>query len=157
MTMVSDQVGEWLTLRGAAARLNLSEKTLRRRVKAGAVQARQVSTQHGQAWEVWVDGGQPTLSTVDGQGTQPVSTPELLEALRLVRDQQQIIIEMSGRLGYLQAELGQARERILALEAPKVEPMPIEPTPAVAGPPAPVVRPWWRRWIGRDEGVRGTA
>lgn len=144
--MVSDQAGGWLSLRDGALHLNVSEKTLRRRVKAGTVQARQVPTQHGQAWEVWVDRGHPSPSTVDGQGTQTIPALELLEALRLVRDQQQTIMELSGRVGFLQAELGQARERILVLEAPKEEPVAVEPAPAASAAPAPAVKPWWRFW-----------
>jgi len=147
MTMDTGTAGEWLSLKAAAQRLHLSEKTLRRRVKAAVVEARQVATQHGQAWEVWVDDGIPESSRVDGQGSQPVHGPELLEALHLVERQQQTIMELAGRVGFLQSELGQARDRILALEAPKPEPVTVEPTPVVEATPAPATRRWWRRWF----------
>lgn len=144
----SDQGGEWLSLRAAADRLGISEKTARRRVKRGDLQGRQVSTQHGQAWEVWVAQRVPTAGRVDAEGTPPVQGPELLEALRLIERQQQTIMELSGRVGYLQAELGQARERILALEAPKVDQVTANDAEAVSEAPE---RPWWRRawgWLG---------
>jgi hypothetical protein len=58
--------------------------------------------------------------------------------------------ELYGRLGYLQAELTQARERILALEAPKEPIAPPPPAGAIFRPlpaePEPPRRPWWRFW-----------
>jgi hypothetical protein len=58
--------------------------------------------------------------------------------------------ELYGRLGYMQAELAQARERILALEAPKEPIAPPPPAGAIFRPlptePEPPRRPWWRFW-----------
>jgi len=53
---------------------------------------------------------------------------------------------LAGETGRLTAELGQARERILALEAPKPDPITVEPTPESEMAPAPATRPWWRFW-----------
>jgi hypothetical protein len=50
-------------------------------------------------------------------------------------------MELAGRCGFLQAELAGARDRILALEAPKDATAVAEPDP-----PAPPPRPWWRFW-----------
>src|SRR5918992_5606010 len=67
MTMDDGQSGAWLSLRDAARQLGLSDKTIRRRVKAGTLQARQAATLHGPAWEVWVDAGVPGMARVDGE------------------------------------------------------------------------------------------
>ena len=147
MTMDNGHAGEWLSLRDAARRLSLSEKTLRRRVKAGMLEGRQVDTPHGPGWQVWVDTDPGAPSTVDGQGTHPVQGPELLEALRLIERQQQTILELSGRVGYFQAQLEQARETIHALEAPQSTIVESESTPGAEAIPEPATRPWWRRWF----------
>jgi AraC-like DNA-binding protein len=141
VTVDNGRSGVWVSLKDAARQLGLSDKTIRRRVKAGTLQGRQAATPRGPAWEVWVD----TAGTLDGEGTRPVQGPELLEALHLIERQQATIMELSGRVGYLQAELTQARERILALEAPKVEPVDVEPTAADEGDSGPATRRWWHR------------
>jgi hypothetical protein len=153
------QQGRWLRLRDAARSLRVSERTLRRRVQAGSAQGRQVTTPFGMAWEVWIDGGvdsaDPAPTTPGGRGNGHAD-PALLEALQLVgrlqadyrsaeQRYQQQLMELSGRVGYLQAELTQARERILALEAPKTEPADVEPTAAAEATSEPATRPWWRR------------
>jgi len=115
----TDQSGAWLPLREAARQLGISEKTTRRRVKAGTLEGRQQGTQHGPAWQVWVPAGLATAGTVDTRGTQAVQGADLAELVELVERQQQTILELSGRCGYLQAELAQARATILALEAPQ--------------------------------------
>lgn len=51
--------------------------------------------------------------------------------------------ELYGRLGYFQAQLELAQERIRLLEAPKEAPPPVEPEPMKVDPPQ---RPWWRIW-----------
>ena len=75
---------------------------------------------------------------------------EAAEWAALVRHLTQQNLEMAGRLGYLQAELAQARERILALEAPKDPIAPPPPAGAIFRPlpaePKPPRRPWWRFW-----------
>ena len=148
MTPDNDQVGEWQSLREAAASLGLSEKTLRRRVKAGVLESRQVETPHGPAWQVWVDGVRGPAPTVDGRGTHPVRGPELLEALRMIERQQQTILELSGRVGYFQAQLEQARETIRALETPKGTGIARDTTPSGEAVSEPATRPWWRRVFG---------
>ena len=47
---------------------------------------------------------------------------------------EQTVMELSGRIGYLQAELAGARERILALEAPKTAPRPPRTVRRFLGP-----------------------
>jgi AraC-like DNA-binding protein len=69
--------GQWMLLKDAAAVLGISERTARRRIKGTELQGRLVASQ----------------------------TPELLAALAQLERQQQTIMELSGRLGLLQAEL----------------------------------------------------
>jgi hypothetical protein len=118
-----------------------------------------MSTPFGPAWEVWVDGADPMPPTpVGGRGRH--ADPTLLEALRLVerlqadhrtaeeRYQQQLM-ELAGRVGYLQAELTQARDTIKMLEAPKEPPPCPSPDEAELGEPP---HGWWGRVLARIYG-----
>jgi hypothetical protein len=71
----------------------------------------------------------------------------MLRMIDLVERQQQTIMELSGRVGFYQAQVEQLREQ-LALEAPKAGPVDAEPTAAAEAAAAPATRPWWRRWFG---------
>ena len=153
MAQENGQEGRWARLREASAALGVSERTLRRRVQAGAAEGRQVATPFGPAWEVWIDSADPPPpSPVGAKGGR--ADPALLEALHLVerlqsdyraaeQRYQQQLIELAGRVGYLQAELAQARA---ALEAPKPEmaPEPAPTTEAVSRPPTSI----WRAVVG---------
>lgn len=137
--------GQWVPLREAAAALGISERTARRRIKGAELQGRLVASQKGPAYEVWLDSGQPIPALSSQQGSQ---TPELLAALAQLERQQTTIMELSGRLGFLQAELQQRDETIRALQAPREEPAPQEPdaVAAVAEKPLGASRPGrWRR------------
>ena len=59
--------------------------------------------------------------------------------------QQQTIMELSGRVGFCQAQVEQFREQ-LALEAPKPEPIAVEPTPEPEAAPEGEAKPWWKFW-----------
>jgi len=129
----------WLSLAEAARALGISEKTARRRAKVGQLEARQVSTRHGPAWQVRVPGTVDTGGRVDPTGTQAAT---MLELVRLVGDLQgkaEAAAMWQGRAEMLAAQLADAREMIRALEAPG--PVPSPTPPAVAG--------WWDRWQGR--------
>lgn len=65
---------------------------------------------------------------------------QLAERDRRIADLEQERFQLAGQLGFYQAQLETARERIKLLEAPKPEPG-RESTPA----PAPR-RPWWQIW-----------
>jgi hypothetical protein len=146
------QQGDWITLRAAAEAAGISEKSARRRIKDGYWRARRVDSPYGPAWQVWMasDGSAPT--TLDnGNGESPYPVTETLDSaltslVALVREQQTTIMELSGRLGFLQAELQQRDAVILALQAPQEEPTPGEEPPATVA--AAEERPrasWWRR------------
>jgi len=158
--------GEWLTLAEAAERLGISIYTVRRQAKRGELKARQVATRHGLAWQVSLGnlpGVAPTVSSTPNQAAESHIVPELLYLIeRLQADyrasaerHQQQVMELSGRLGFMQAELQQAREQ-LALMAPKEEPpgnlsrrMTGFPAPEPEAAPGPAQKPWWRFWDRR--------
>ena len=145
-TVDSGRPGAWLTLREAADRLGISEKTARRRVKAGTLEGRQVSTLHGLAWQVWVDDRVDTrrvAATVDDHGTLdeggrhtdvPDQGSAFLERVRLVdrelvrlidrlHEENRALAEAAAvwqtRAELLGIRLDQAHEQLRALEAPK--------------------------------------
>lgn len=138
MTGQQGDNGAWLRAAEAAELLGVSEKTVRRKAKAGQLPARQVSTGHGPAWEVWVSGAEPRPGTgraqtdtrpavdrsavdmagqVAGHGDAP-----LLEALQLINKLTEENRNLAGQLGYVQAQLQQRDEQLKALTAPKVDP-----------------------------------
>lgn len=135
--------GRWLSLAEAAHALGISEKTASRRARAGQIEARQVSTRHGPAWQVRVPGTVDTGDRVDPTGTQAAT---MLELVRLVGDLQgkvEATALWQGRVEMLASQLADARETIRALEAPKPEP---EPSPS---PAPPYAASWSDRWQAR--------
>jgi hypothetical protein len=128
---VDQAARDWLTLAEAGQRERVSVDTIRRRLKRGEPEARLARPPRARLAGA---GGQlagvlPTISSTPMQPAQGVDTFELLH---LVRDQQQTILELSGRCEYYQAQLEQAHERIRALEAPR-EPETAEVHPGVRG------------------------
>jgi hypothetical protein len=125
--MDSDQA--WVSLKQAALRLGLSEKTIRRRVEAGRLEGRKMSTPTGPAWLIRVDDVQPMMLR-EGVGTGtvlPTPAAGLVEALAMIERQQHQITEMAGRLGYYEAEVEQLRTALLAIQVPQAEPTPESP------------------------------
>jgi hypothetical protein len=130
--------GRELTVPAAARVLGISERAVRWRIQAGTIGA----TRNGRAWTVYVPAdNDPVVDAVvveTQRGSDAVV--ELARQLQAreghVRDLERTNMELAGQVGYLQAELAQAREQ-LAL------------APPVDATPAPVDRPsWWRRIIG---------
>jgi hypothetical protein len=151
----------WLTLAEAARALGVSVDTMRRRLKRGEVEHRQASTRYGRTWQVRLGRARGDLPTVGEAPTQPAEGHLVTELLHLIERLQadyraaaerheQTVMELSGRIGYLRAELAGARERILALEAPKVEP---EPAPDGEATSRRATRRRWRSWEGRRDGA----
>lgn len=167
-----------LSAEEAAHRCGVSSKTVRRWIESGRLKADKV----GRSFRIDVSDLAPFIghseprpvSTVDTGQDSPDRFGELV---RLVRDQQQTIMELSGRCGYYQAEVEQLRATVLALQAPKVEPetmasgnsspadqaegmvtsedrlVPIGTTDGLSPigdsgeRPAPPRPSWWRRWL----------
>jgi hypothetical protein len=156
--------GEWVGLGEAGRRLGFSEKTARRRVKAGQLQGRQVSTQHGPTWQVWVPAGVDAAGRVDSTGTLLATMLELVRLVGELQAKAEASAMWQARAELLAHQLGEARERIRMLEAPREDstivetepepaPVPEPPTPQPngqgAGNPLPRVRDsasWWSRW-----------
>ena len=119
------QDGAWVTLAEAAPILGVSVDTVRRRLKRGDVQARLVHTQHGPTWEVClgnVQGGAPTVGSTPRQtadGHQDGAT--LPESIRRVSRLKEENRNLAGQLGYVQAQLEQARSELRALQAPAAQ------------------------------------
>ena len=117
----------------AARHLGVSVKTARRRAKVGELLSRQVATQHGQAYEVWLrmGGHRPnsmgghvstvndqatrvatlTTATLDGQATQRVDDETTVELVRLVDRLQREARDLAGLVGLLQQRLVFAEDR----------------------------------------------
>ena len=64
---------EWLTLREAASQMGRSVVTLRRAIRKGSVQARQVRGKHGPTWEVASSTLSTPLSRLTGRVDHPPS------------------------------------------------------------------------------------
>ncbi len=137
--------GQRLPIAEAAAVLGLSEKTIRRRIKAGTLQADRAVTPQGHVWLVHVNGvatppsGQPVQVSAEDRQTA------MLELTRSVANE--LTRSMSIRIEELVRENERLRLQLqLALEAPKPEPVAVEPTAVVEATPEPAARPWWRFW-----------
>lgn len=144
----------------------MSEKTVRRWVASGRLTA----DKRGRSFRIRAsdlaavaghDDGR-TADSRNGSASGPVLSangaapipdrphPDGAHWAALVDKLTQQNLEMAGRLGYLQAELAQAREQIKALQAPKEPIAPPPPVGAIFRPlpaePEPPRRPWWRFW-----------
>ena len=165
------QQGRWFTIAEAAPLLGVSVDTVRRRLKRGEIEARQVHTQHGPTWEVCLGTVQGVPAGEPGQDAQGAAEGSaMLEALRLIGRLQEENRDLAGQLGYVRAQLAAAEDRVRALEAPRLpQDAPVsatasnltarddEPTTEPSEPSSPPVpapippspngsRPWWRRW-----------
>ncbi len=147
-----------LGLDEAARVLGLSERTIRRMIKTGEIDAYKLKTPRGEVWRVRLGNSAPTgtqpgknpgteggtpagnaATTAADPGTPaPPGTVELVQLVdRLTRDNQQL----AGQVGYLQARVQDQERQIALLMAPKDD-APVE-TPAEPEHR----RPWWRRLL----------
>ena len=122
--------GEWLRLGDAAKRLGISPYTLRRRIKAGKVQAKQQPTRQGYEYLVFLEAD----ATPDPLDIKPERT-ELQVLAELVQQQSQRIEQLSAEVGYWR---GRYEER----ESPKLL---VAPEPA-GDQEESRSRPWWKFW-----------
>ena len=114
----------------AAARLGISERTLRERIKAGKIAATKVIDRGNAAYRVFLDAPPaatpappltPVIAPPVTEAAPPAPDPSLSEFLAFLREKDQTILELAGRCGWLQAQLQAAHERIALLEAPKAQ------------------------------------
>ncbi len=115
--------GQVWTIKEAAKALGQSEKTIRRNIKNGKLKAQQVPGKYGMEYRITdlpidrpLDRG-PAIST----------DIALVKALDMVRALQAENERLAGQLGFLQAQLQEAQNKIRLLTAPKL--------------------PWWRRLL----------
>ena len=148
---------EYLELTDAARRMGLSSEALKKRLIRGTVPGRKVDGR----WMVLVPDVchdvTPDVTTRDDghhdgrhdDGVTPSSQPSLRDELieRLHREN----VELAGRIGWLMAELEQARREILLLKASVSQG---EMPASQRGAERPPRRPWWRfwRWIAPSGG-----
>jgi excisionase family DNA binding protein len=162
-----------LSVQEAAEALGCSEKTIRRRIKAGSLTAHRLPTSQGYEWRVHLDGAIDQASPspavqLNGQGGNlpggadqgdthvpdhadspagphsEASNEALLKALDFAERLQRENMELAGRVGFLQAKLQTAEDQILALSAGKAMPEQYEQT---SDPPVLAAsRPWWKFW-----------
>ena len=138
--------GTLLSLAAAASRLGVSESTIRRRVKAGTLPHIQVEQGRRVIWRIPAHAIPDTSATPPGvndtsggtngvTATPGLTPPAVARLLDLVERQQEQVAQLSGQVGFLQAQVQERDTQIKLLQAP-----PDEPT-----------RRWWRKvWrLGR--------
>jgi excisionase family DNA binding protein len=145
-----------LTVKQAAELAGIPERTMRRWVRSGRVAA----VRHGHGYRVSPEAvaaisagsatlGREAVATTATVVATPAATGPMAESvaelLRMLDQRDRTIMELSGRVGYYQAQVEQLREQ-LALEAPKAAPVAVEPTAATEAASEPATRPWWRFW-----------
>jgi hypothetical protein len=169
-------VDGWLPLTAAAGRLGVSVDTVRRRIKSGEIEGRQVRRPQGFRWQVRlgakghaaprtpgadVDAGPMQRTDVSSRQAMdvhaaPMQQLNLDPLAQLVRDLKTELVQKAeaaamwqARAELIAAELSQARETIKALQAPATTPTAPAPAPimpATAEAEPPASRPWWRFW-----------
>jgi hypothetical protein len=133
-------MARWMALREAATALEVSEITLKRRIKAGSVEARQEKTSRGFKWLVAVpdEVSQPPQTDVERQ---------LSEIIQLLRE------ELGARRREV-AELHVVIDNLTRQQTPQLAP-PVNPSGTlsaeVAGDTARGFR-WWQVWKRRKQG-----
>ncbi len=148
-----------LSIQEAAKRLGISEKTIRRRIKAGSLRASKLATSQGFEWRVHVDiqavqvdsqhVQQPPLAAVQ-LDSQPQSSSDVLKALEIIERLQRENMELAGRLGFYQARTLELEERVKLLEAPRQEEPAQEAEQASPATPVTPQRGFWlRRLFGK--------
>jgi len=145
-----------IDLREAAAWLGISERTVRRRLHRGELEGRQVPTAQGPAWRIRLDTLPPSSN---GHDTGRADSAALVDALRVVADQQQQLrdqtyqlLQLAGQVGYLQGQVEQLRA--LPAPTPHQSAQGGHQGASVAGvavdvlakPLTPPRKAWWRFW-----------
>lgn len=158
------QQDKGLSVQEAALQLRVSEKTIRRRIKQGLLNAHQQQTPNGFKWCVQLDSKRPTLNTEVVQDTPRHQTvldsttsqtlPEqnklkkqneepILAALQVIEKLQQDNIalakqneQLAGQIGFYQAKLQDTQEQLRLLTQPNE--------------PPPQVKPWWKKLLRKQ-------
>ena len=153
-----------VTISEAAKALGISEWAVRRRIKAGKLQATLV----GREWRVALADSlsaseEPQDASEQSLAVSAAALEALAEALaeanvrasderKRVAELEQERSELYGRLGFYQARIQDLERRVLELEGPKEAPDEMSNHPALRGSVAGAGserlprRPWWRFW-----------
>lgn len=154
------QATQTVSIDQAAILLGLSVTTIRRRIRKGGLPAEKIDGPHGPEYRVHLEQGQRATVVAEPTQGQATRVPthdqgadhghlSTLVAVvdRLTADNAKLQDERSqlfGRLGFLEAELRQAREQIRQLTAPAPDAVPDVGTMAPATTPDRWA--WWRFW-----------
>jgi excisionase family DNA binding protein len=104
------------TVKEVAKILGQSEKTIRRRIKRGEIKAEQMSGKYGMEYRIMdLPVNQSMDRSMDIGGNNA-----LVRALDMVRALQIENERLAGQVGFLQAQLGQAQDKIRMLATPKL-------------------------------------
>ena len=133
-------VGQGWTVRQAAEALGQSEKTIRRRIKSGEIRADQVPGKYGIEYRIMdihtappPDRGIDTTRDDTMVKTMDVARGEaLVKAMDMVRDLQVQNERLAAQVGFLQAQLQEAQNKLRLLSAPRSS--------------------WWQRLLWRRKG-----
>lgn len=132
-----------LTIKEAAALLQIHEKTVRRRIQLGKLPAVKVLGESGPEWRVYVDGVPPE-STLD---TPPLSTPESSDLAGLIERLHRESTDNAIAAAHWQARYQEAERRAThAEDQVRLLMAPVEPEPEPESTPE--RKPWWRRLLG---------
>lgn len=150
MTEESVDVGrQTVSIREAAAALGVSEKTVRRRVKTGELEAIREEASGGFVWRVYADQVEGThVGQVDVQGSHviahgdgqagsldTVGSQTVQALLEVLREKDATIARLQADKEGMAAQLGMFTERTANLSAQLL----------LLQAPAPA-RPWWQFW-----------
>ncbi len=150
----------WYTIAEAAPILGVSVDTVRRRVKRGQLEARQVHTQHGPTWEVCLGTVSTEHQDADrrpangahghaGGNAEGIAGGNagagMVQLVALVDRLQRENRDLAGQVGYLQACVQMHEETIRALTAPR-QPVEAPGAPESVDPTTEPSAPWWWFW-----------
>jgi len=111
------------TVKQAAKALGQSEKTIRRRIKNGEIKAEQVPGKYGMEYRIIDLKTNPALD----RSMDITRNDALGKALDMVMALQTENERLAGQVGFLQAQLQEAQNKVRLLTAPR--------------------SPWWRRLL----------
>ena len=134
-----------MTIHQAAVALDISESTVRRRIKDGSLQAWRIPPSQEFVWWILLDEQDPATAGEQLATIADLAASSIIEQLHLLVEQrnaergrgeelQRQNVELAGRCGRLQARLEAAEKQVLSLTAP----------PALEHPSA----PRWKRLLG---------
>ena len=136
--------GHRLPIAAAAEALGVSEKTIRRRIKAGTIAAARVVTPQGHVWLVDVGTARPGSLGRGVLVNDPDRRAAIAELTRTVAEQ--VTRSLSTRIEELTRENEQLRARLQSLEVSKGPSSTKDPAPGPGSAFGRAGRAWWRFW-----------